>query len=240
MLAIGGVVAWAIVQSLPKTPSMATIPTVKGQASDAAQAALRKAGFDPVVVNQNNPTVADGLVIDTDPPGGQRARRGSDVKVFVSTGPGIAVVPDLKGKTQEEATQALTAAGLQLGNVSRAASSAADKDKVISQNPTANRRVDRTEKVDIVLGSGPEMAPVPTVVGQREADASAALQAAGFRVAVMRRSVGAGCFVAPGRVCDQDPDGGQVREKGSTVTIFVAEGGGGDPSPTPTATDTGG
>ncbi|MEX2393851.1 MAG: protein kinase, partial [Actinomycetota bacterium] len=98
MLAIGGVVAWAIVQSLPKTPSTVTVPTVKGQPSAAAQKSLRDAGFDPEVVLQNNPTVADGLVIDTDPPGGQPAKRGSVVKVLVSTGPGIGIVPDLKGK----------------------------------------------------------------------------------------------------------------------------------------------
>ena len=74
----------------------------------------------------------------------------------------------------------------------------------------------------------PPLTIVPSVVGQPEADAVAALQAAGFVAAVNRAN---DPDVAPGNVISQDPAGGAEAEMGSTVTITVSDGPGEVPVP---------
>ena len=70
---------------------------------------------------------------------------------------------------------------------------------------------------------------VPDVVGRTEAEASRILTEAGLRVVVTQRD----SPVATDQVSDQDPDAGQMVDRDSTVTIFVAR-----PGPTTTAPPT--
>jgi beta-lactam-binding protein with PASTA domain len=61
---------------------------------------------------------------------------------------------------------------------------------------------------------------VPRVVGQKESDARAALEDAGFVVVV---ETAEDETVPEGRVISQDPGGGKA-EPGSTVTLVVSTG----------------
>jgi beta-lactam-binding protein with PASTA domain len=61
---------------------------------------------------------------------------------------------------------------------------------------------------------------VPSVIGVNESQARRVVSQAGFDVVVHRQ-------VAPerkGRVIDQDPDGGQERPPGATITVVVSKG----------------
>jgi eukaryotic-like serine/threonine-protein kinase len=70
---------------------------------------------------------------------------------------------------------------------------------------------------------------VPAVVGRTEAEATRILTDAGLRVQVTQRD----SPVPTDQVSDQDPDAGQVVNRNSTVTIFVAR-----PAPTTTGPST--
>ncbi len=70
---------------------------------------------------------------------------------------------------------------------------------------------------------------VPNVVGRPQEEATRILSDAGLRVQVTQRD----SPVATDQVSDQDPDAGQVVNRDSTVTIFVAR-----PTPTTTAPST--
>ena len=74
---------------------------------------------------------------------------------------------------------------------------------------------------DVGTPNTPPLAVIPSVVGMAEADAVAALEAAGFAVAA---SLVNDPDVAPGIVVSQDPPGGGEAEMGSTVTIAVSDG----------------
>lgn len=84
------------------------------------------------------------------------------------------------------------------------------------------------------MSTGPELVPVPTVLGKDVATATAELKAAGFEVKQETSTTGS-CFFAPSdTVCDQNPDGGSQQKKGSTVTIYTSSQPSESPSPTPT------
>ncbi|MGH2785283.1 MAG: Stk1 family PASTA domain-containing Ser/Thr kinase [Actinomycetota bacterium] len=239
LLAIAGVVTWAILSTLDNpAANLVAVPKVEGLEEQAAKDALTAKGLRWTIDRQASDDIAVGIVISQDPPEGQELKEGEVVSLVISLGKGVAAVPDLKGMTKDQAIAALEDAGLKLGRVlSPRPSTVAEKDKVVAQSIAAGFRVERGTTVDIRLGSGPETASVPSVVGMSETEATSTLKAAGFEVTVVKSSEGI-CAFSPGEVCDQDPDGGTTLEKGKTVTITVGETGFPTDEPTPTPTET--
>ncbi len=236
MLAIAGVVAWAIVSTLNKAPETFSIPSVVGLKEEDAVRNLKAAGFTNIDVDHvESDTVDAGLVIDQRPSSGELPKD-TLVRLRVSSGRGLTTVPSLKGKTVTEATKLLSDAGLELGRQAQVVSSEEDKGKIISSNPSAGVEVRRGTKVNVSVGKGPDTAVVPTVLGKDVATATAELKAAGFDVSHQTSSTGSCFFAPPDRVCDQNPDAGTQAKKGSTVTIYTNSES--SPSPTPTGTET--
>ncbi|HEV3450150.1 MAG TPA: PASTA domain-containing protein [Acidimicrobiia bacterium] len=93
-------------------PAPIPIPNVANESAAAAAQALSASGFSPVAQNAYSDTVPVGQVIDTNPPAGSSALRGTTVTLHVSQGPQPVVVPDLRGQAVEAASAQLTALGL--------------------------------------------------------------------------------------------------------------------------------
>ena len=83
----------------------------------------------------------------------------SVIEVRVVAGSGLAVVPDLLGTTEEEATKRLRSANLRLGQVISAWSAEAPSGSIIQQNPRAGLQVANGSSVDLVISLGPEPSP---------------------------------------------------------------------------------
>ena len=235
MLAIAGVVTWAIIQALPESKPQFEVPNVVNQAeADARRILTEKKLKVSIDAREASTTVPEGNVIRQDPTPPTKVREGDTVNLVISAGVGRTTVPDLVGLTQQQAIAELEKVGLTLGRVTRGPSTAEQKDKVVAQSIPKGIAVDRGTAVNIRLGNGPETAIVPNVENKSEAEAIAELKAAGFEVNVVRSSEGI-CAFTPGEVCDQDPEGGTTLEKGKTVTITVGQ----DPfSPSPSPTET--
>jgi len=77
-------------------PDDGKVPNVVGISFDDASAALEKAGFHAVQgETRYHRTVAQGIVLQQDPPAGSTQKRGIDVNLAVSGGQKAAVVPDV-------------------------------------------------------------------------------------------------------------------------------------------------
>ncbi|MGZ4141924.1 MAG: Stk1 family PASTA domain-containing Ser/Thr kinase [Actinomycetota bacterium] len=231
VLAILGVAAWAVI-GLTSGPKTVTIPDVANLSTQQAIDRLQKAGLDPQLQDPINSSLAAGLVVRTDPAANAKVKSGTLVKVFYSIGPKIVTIPDVTGKTQADATTALTAAGLKVGKVTRQASETVATGLVISSNPPGGSLLQAGKTVDLVISSGRPQQTVPDVTHLSQADAQDALARANLKAQVVMEDIST-CPEQPGYVCRQDPAAGQKVTEGSTVTIFVASGG---PSPTPTDT----
>ncbi len=87
---------------------MVDIPDVYGMASAKAQQILDEAGFDIVVTRRVDDTTKD-FVIKTSPERNTAATPGSTVTLYVSEGPELeeVIMPDVMGKTKEEAEKIL-------------------------------------------------------------------------------------------------------------------------------------
>ncbi|GAB3302427.1 PASTA domain-containing protein [Epidermidibacterium keratini] len=162
-------------------------------------------------------TVAKGAVVGFSPPAGTAMAPGSSVEVTISDGKEPIELPDVTGKSPEEATQILTDAGFEPTVSSTQEFSDAKAGTVARTDPPAGTLAQPGAGVaiTIVVSKGPDLVEVPSVIGKKTADATAALEAAGFTVEVKT------VFTTLDLVADQSPGGGTMAKRGSTVTITV-------------------
>jgi eukaryotic-like serine/threonine-protein kinase len=128
-------------------------------------------------------------------------------------------VPALAGLSQARAEQRVAAAGLDAG-IAEETSETVPDGQVLRSDPGPGDRVLRGRTVRVVVSSGRAPVSVPSVVGQEQAAAVAAVRRAGLRPAVTEA---ASDDVAPGRVAAQSPAEGSL-PRGGAVTLTVSTG----------------
>jgi serine/threonine-protein kinase len=203
-------------------PGQGQVPSTAGLTEAAATKRVEVAEFEVEVERVNSDAVEEGLVIRSEPGGGNTATKGSTVTLFVSRGPKLVKVPVLVGAQRETAVQRLRSNGLE-ASVSEEESSE-PKGRVIRQSPDAGSRVEPGSTVAIVVSKGEEAeeeAQVPNVIGRERREAVEAIRAAGLTPNVEEEETPVEGKV--GRVIDQFPPPGQEVEPGSTVTITVGK-----------------
>ena len=202
-------------------PGSAAVPSVAGEDEEEATRKLEAAGFEVAVERVNSDKVESGLVVRTEPGGGETATKGSTVSLFVSRGPKLIAVPAVVGSQREAAVQRIRGRGLE-ATVSEEESSE-PKGRVIRQSPDAGGKVEPGSTVAIVVSKGEEKetAKVPNVIGKERREAVEAIRAAGLTPSVEEEETEIAGQV--GRVVDQFPPPGSEQEPGSTVTITVGK-----------------
>jgi beta-lactam-binding protein with PASTA domain/tRNA A-37 threonylcarbamoyl transferase component Bud32 len=183
-----------------------------------AVAQILAAGLEPDVRRRPHQTFERTFVYDQDPDPGDRIERGNAVTIFVSAGKPMTTVPDVRGKTRDEAVAALVAAQLAYRIVEL--NSERPVNTVTGQDPGPGEQVVQGSRVRINVSIGPAQVTVPNVVGESVEQASSELQGQGFRVDHRERD----SDEPAGTVIDQDPDAGAQVRKGSTVTLTVSSG----------------
>jgi beta-lactam-binding protein with PASTA domain len=212
-------------------PGQARVPRVAGLELFTAENRLREANFAIGEVDRiPSETVAAGIVIGTDPPGGVLAREGSEIALTVSSGLRQVEVPLVVGQTQAVAEAEIRGAGL-LPIVQERADPA-EAGQVLEQSPDAGNRVEEGSTVTIVVSKGEAQVTVPNVIGRTRSSAVSTLRAMGFSVSVQEEEVDVQS--QNGKVIDQFPVPGSSATRGSSVTVFV--GAFVAPAPPPTTT----
>ena len=199
-------------------PGEAPVPLVQGMPADEAADELREAGFTPERREEFSDSVRSGRVIETNPAEGTSVRRGSTVTLIVSRGSERVAVPDVVGRSRDEAERLLREAELEPAVREREDAEAAPG-TVLEQDPGAGTRIAKGQTVELVVAQAPAEVPVPGVIDETEEDATQALEDAGFEV-----NVEEGDAATPdedGLVLEQDPEPETPRPRGSEVTITV-------------------
>ncbi len=200
-------------------PGNATVPAVEGDTLIKAEQQIRKERLAVgKVFRQSSNTVANGVVISTDPPAGQNPSVGSSVNITVSTGKAPVQIPDVTGQSQASATTRLQNAGFVV-TTSNQTSSTVKPGDVISMSPAQGSKVASGSTVNLVIAQAPTTAKVPNVQGRKEVPAERKLTAAGFKVTVATQKVVDQAL--DGVVLSQSPIGGSTAQKNSSVTIVV-------------------
>ena len=134
-----------------------------------------------------------------------------------STGADVAV-PLVIGKTQQDATAALKAQGLDVKVQS--SQNDAQTGTVFDQNPKPEAKAHKGDTVTISVSTGPQQVTVPLEIGKNIDDASSELDQLGLIVQRQDRN----SDQPQGKVLDQNPAAGTQVAKNSTVTLVVSGG----------------
>ena len=163
-----------------------------------------------------------GAVVGQDPQPGEEAASGSTITVRVS-GARIADLPNVDGRTENEAKATLEDAGFEVETGERE-STTEDDGRVISQSPAGGggKTADMGSTVRITIGSGPAEAKVPELQGQTPVQAAEILEDTGLRLGT--RSEAPSETVPAGQIVDQQPLPGTDLRRGSSVSITVSTG----------------
>ncbi len=198
-------------------PEQVEVPAVVGKPLDEATQTLANAGFRWITRRVFSPDAPEGEVTKQNPRPGEQAEKGSTVTLTVSKGQELALVPDVLQQTRQSAESELRSAGFVPEAV--LVDSDSPKGLVVAQDPDPGNEIPKGETVQISVSKGPQTSTVPDVLDQDQASAEAELDAAGFKVRVVKQDT-----LDPtqdGVVTDQSPAPGLEAQPGSRVTIVV-------------------
>ncbi|WP_194947987.1 Stk1 family PASTA domain-containing Ser/Thr kinase [Actinomyces trachealis] len=168
-------------------------------------------------------TVGAGVVISTSPEPGRLLPPGTELTVVVSKGIEQVTVPEIVGKTKDEATRLLGAAKLRLGAVTEEYSHTVVSGQIVSCNPTAGATVNHSSSVSVVVSKGKRPATVPDVVGMTKTEAEQAFKDANLKMGAVQETYSD--TVEVGKVISSSPSADAANVyAGDTVDLVVSKG----------------
>ena len=201
--------------------SYLTMPETTGRTLTDVQADLDALGLHTQVEEEFSDDVDTGSVTRSDPEGGSSVHKRAEVQLYVSKGVDMKTVPELTGKSQDEAQRSLTEAGLAVGAVTDAYSEDVPQGQVISQSVAAGTSLAHDSAVDIVLSKGREPLTVPTLSGLSASAAKSAIEDLGL---VAAPTEAYSDTVAEGQVISQQTREGSTLHRGDSVAYTVSKG----------------
>ncbi|MEG9225590.1 Stk1 family PASTA domain-containing Ser/Thr kinase [Aeromicrobium sp. Sec7.5] len=198
-----------------KGPERYVVPDLRGQTPEGAAAILEdtklELGEQTEAYDQEVP---EGQIIGVDGVAvGDQVKRDTAIDVIVSLGREPIEVQDFTGQGRDAAVAGLEGLGFVV-EVEEQFSDTVAPGVVISQNPAGGTKL-RGDTIGVVVSKGPELIPVPNIVGMKRDQAIQTLEAAGF--------VPDAASFGNNRnytVIGQTPTGGSAQKKGTTVSFF--------------------
>ncbi len=128
-----------------------------------AQQSAQSSGLSIAVVDTkpNNGSQVDQTVLSQDPAAGSPMQRGDTINVTIVQGSAQVAVPNIISLTESDAINALTSAGLKVGNRTTANDPTIPEGQIVSSNPHAGVSVQIGSSVDYIVSLGPSVTPTP-------------------------------------------------------------------------------
>ena len=203
-------------------PNDVQIPDLVNKTQDEAEQIVKELKLKLVVKSEEyNENVEEGKIISQDPAYQENytIKEHSEISVVVSKGTETVEVPDVVGKTREEAEKLLKDAGL-VAEITEENDEKVEAGIVLSQDIEDGETVNKGSTVKLVVskGSGIVNVEVPSLVGKTEQEARNLLTEAGLKVNVVNDEDES---KNDGVVLRQSRDAGTEVQEGTTITITV-------------------
>lgn len=210
--------------------SSVQVPSVMGLPVEAASRVMAEKGLEVSGTHTKaEPGATAGTVVEQSPVAGTRVKSGSQVQLAIAAS--LVKVPKLTGKSQQQANDALQAAGLTMGTVDTAKQDRAIPGVVVSQVPAAGMLVAQGSSINVTVVEGDggntakvqpgDAAPVavPDLTGRDVATAVGLIRQSGLLSGDVEKIAS---DRAPGIVLSQNPSPGTRVLPGSAVTLTVS------------------
>ncbi|MCF2711079.1 Stk1 family PASTA domain-containing Ser/Thr kinase [Schaalia hyovaginalis] len=201
--------------------SYITMPQTALRSASAVESDLAALGLGAILEEEFSDTVPEGQVVSSDPEGGQPVHKDAEVRLVVSKGVDMRIVPDVVGSSKTQAAALLEAAGLALGDVEEEFSEEVPEGSVISQKIEKDSSIPHDTQIGIVVSKGREPLSVPKLAGLSADDAKTALEDLGLSPHPTEEFSDS---VPAGTVVSQSTAEGTTLFKGDEVSYVVSKG----------------
>ena len=155
--------------------------------------------------------------------GGGSGSTEGDSSVTIDLTAGMVRVPDLRGKTENEAQQILRENELGYKYLGETSSDEYASGQVASQDTEPGRSVQKNTRIGYTLSIGSAQAlTVPDLTNKTQADAEQALTSIGLLVLVDNTRFSD--EIASGNVITTNPGAGSSVHEGDTITLYISQG----------------
>ena len=195
------------------------LPNFVNMTREEAEQAAQEAGLQLEITEEFNSEVEAGKIASQDPQyiENYTVKEKSTVKLVLSKGKNIKIVPNVVGKTKEEGETEVKNQELKV-EIIEEASSKVEAGYIIKQDPEADKELNAGETVKIYVSTGIKQITMEHVIGQKEADAKKSLTELGFEVDVVYEE---DMSKDDGTVLKQSIDVGETVDEGTEVTLTV-------------------
>ena len=143
-------------------PEMVTVPDVRRRPLTDARFIIEQSRLVLGEVHEAyNDSVSPGLIINQDPAPGASLERGTAVYLSVSKGPETVMLPDLVGRSLDDARRALSQLGVTLREVTQVPRADIPAGQVVATTPAARTPINHGDGVTVAVAAAPAPGAVP-------------------------------------------------------------------------------
>lgn len=214
-------VSFAIAMRVAVRTRDVVVPNIVGRSVNEASLLLTDLGLSLKEEGRRiDPTIPADRILAQDPAAGSAARRPRSVRVWLSAGNRVAVVPSVIGEAERTAQMRLQGDALDVASIAEVRSSDYPPDVVVGQSPPPNSA---GTSVALLVNRGERSGSfvMPDLIGVNGDRAADVLRSQGFRVAVVGDHPYPG--IPPRIVIRQYPRGGFQIAAGEPIALEVSQ-----------------
>ena len=203
-------------------PNEVKLPNLVNKTEEEAEQILKELKLKLVVKSEEyDENIEKGKIISQDPTYQENytIKEHSEISVIISKGTEKVDIPNVVGKTRQEAEKALKDAGL-VPEIIEENDEKVEAGIVLSQDPEDGENVNKGSKVKLVVSKGSAIVKVevPSLIGKNEQEAKALLEEAGLKANIINDEDDS---KNDGVVLRQSKEAGTQVQEGTTITITV-------------------
>ena len=199
------------------------VPNITGKTVEEARTELQKRDLGlNIAGHQFSDEFGKGRIISQDPAAGSRLKVNRSISVIVSSGQESVIVPELTGKSLEQAVSILRQIGLNRGFLTQIHTSQHPAGRIIAQYPPAGTVLERNSAMGFLVSQGEREKTylMPDLIGRKAERVVPRLQASGFKVEDIRHVYYPG--LEKGVIVRQSPPGGYPIQKRNLINLEVS------------------
>lgn len=154
------------------------VPNIVDKLIDDAKKQVEELGLKLEVKTTQESDKAKDTILVTDPKAGTKVKKGTVIKVEVSSGEVKVKMPDFRNYKKADIQKILDSEGFTNSSIVEEYNDDVEADSFIKQNPSAGTKINKNEKIEIVVSKGAKvkLVDVPDVTGKSLKDAKSILK----------------------------------------------------------------
>jgi serine/threonine-protein kinase len=199
------------------------IPDLRGLSLAMAEEKCAESGLElDILAHRSSEEVPEDYILEQRPEPDEKLKEGRAIRVVVSSGHRMEIVPELGGKSLRQGELLLGSASLRRGRIVRVFSHRSGENAILTSSPPAGASVPRDSRVDVLLEvcGEPRAFLMPDLSGMDLPFVKELLERRGFVITRIVSRRDSDRF--PNTILSQIPEAGSLIKEGGEIELVVS------------------